>query len=56
MNPKHLYALTEKQKQDYQIQPDEFPGFAANSTSEEYEFTPYMARMPVRKSMRRKSP
>ena len=48
MNPKHLYALTEKQKQDYQIQPDEFPGFAANSTSEEYEFPPYMAQPTLR--------
>ncbi len=48
MNPKHLFTLTESQKRDYQIQPDEFPGLTWNNTVEEYELPPYMAQTTLR--------
>ena len=42
MNPNFLYTLTPAQKQQYLVQPDEFPGFKALSQTEEYELPPYV--------------
>lgn len=48
MNPRKLFALTENQKQAYQIQPDEFPGFTWSDSMEEYELPPYIAKTTLR--------
>lgn len=48
MNPRKLFTLTDSQKQTYQIQPDEFPGFTWSDSVEEYEVPPYIPKTTLR--------
>ncbi len=47
MNPRHLYTLTPACKKQYQVQPDEFPGYERDK-SMEYELPPYLPKSTLR--------
>lgn len=48
MNPSFLYTLTPAQKQQYLVQPDEFPGFKELRRVAEYELPPYVEKRTYR--------
>lgn len=48
MNPNHLFTLTPAQKEQYLIQPDDFPGFKALRQIGEYELPPYIENSAYR--------
>ncbi len=48
MNPKNLFSLTARQREDYQIQPDGFPRYDWEAVTEEYEIPPYIPQTFMR--------
>lgn len=48
MNPRNLFSLTSHQRQIYQIQPDDFPGYNWHEQSDEYERPPYLDKSALR--------
>lgn len=48
MNPKKLYSLTDKQKSDYQNQPDGFLTYDWEAVNEEYEIPPFLSQTSMR--------
>lgn len=48
MNPKKLFTLTARQREDYQIQPDGFSPYDWDAVTEEYEIPPYVPQTFIR--------
>lgn len=48
MNPKKFFSLTDKQKNDYQNQPDGFLTYDWEAVNEEYEIPPFLSKTTMR--------
>lgn len=48
MNPKKLFSLTDKQKAEYQNQPDGFLTYDWEAVNEEYEIPPFLSQTSMR--------